>query len=185
MAKEERLCNYSIGIAQTDDEIKEKLKFRFYLQSTFSLLDSVVDMPETRCFSTGGRKTYHDAILELFGTTQKIIFSLTCLPSTANSLLSSSLFLLNFKLSSSGFPILIHPIFLGQFLTWPHNVRHRKYSEPNFDLATKCSSKIFEVKILLGHRIVTYRNDLISLDLILNDPLRSNAEMQGQVTKWV
>ena len=85
---------YPIGIAQTDDEIKEKLNFRICPNSTISLLVSRSDMSDLRCFPNGGVKKQHDVILESFGTTEEIIYSLTRLPSTNCSLLSSSLSLL-------------------------------------------------------------------------------------------
>ena len=94
MAAEGRLRDYSGGIAQIDDEIKEKLNFRICPNSTISLLVSRSDMPNMRCFPIGGMKKQHDAILKSFGTTEEIIFSLTRLPSTTCSLLSSSLLLL-------------------------------------------------------------------------------------------
>ena len=93
-----RLCgdmtkfgDYSIGIAQIDDEIEEKLNFRICPKSTISLLASRYDMTNMCCFSIGGMKKQHDAILESFGRTEGIIYSLTRLPSTTCSLLSSSL----------------------------------------------------------------------------------------------
>ena len=82
---------YSIGIAQSDDKIIEKLNFRIYPISTISLLVSKSDMPNMRCFSIGGMNKQHDAILEPSGTTEEIIISLTRSPSTTYSLLSSSL----------------------------------------------------------------------------------------------
>ena len=85
---------YSIGIAQIDDEIEEKLNFRICPNSTISLLASRYDMTNMCCFSIGGMKKQHDAILESFGTTEEIIYSLTRLPSTTCSLLSSSPLLL-------------------------------------------------------------------------------------------
>ena len=39
-------------------------------------------MANMRCFSISGMKKQHDAILESFGTTEEIIYSLTRLPST-------------------------------------------------------------------------------------------------------
>ena len=83
--------DYSIGIAQIDDEINEKLNFQICPNSTISLLVSRSDMPDLRCFSIGGMKNQHDTISESFGTTEEIIISLTRLPSTTYSLLSSSL----------------------------------------------------------------------------------------------
>ena len=82
--------DYLIEIAQIDDEIEEKLKFS---NSIISLLVSSSDMLDMRCFSIGGMKNQHDAILEPFGTTDEIISSLTRLPSTTYSLLSFSLLL--------------------------------------------------------------------------------------------
>ena len=58
---------YSIGIAQFDDEIKQELNLRNCPNSTTSLLVSRSDMPNMRCFSIGGVKNQHDAILESFG----------------------------------------------------------------------------------------------------------------------
>ena len=91
---------YSIGIAQIDDEIKEKLNFRICPNSTISLLASRydIDMSNMRCFPIVGMKKQHDAILKSFGTTEEIIYSLTRLPSTTCSLLSYSW---NFEISSS------------------------------------------------------------------------------------
>ena len=94
MATVGRLRGYSIGIAQIDDEIKEKLNFRNYPKSTISLLASRYDITNMCCFPIGGMKKQHDAILESFGSTEGIINSLTRLPSTTCSLLSSSLLLL-------------------------------------------------------------------------------------------
>ena len=82
---------YLIGIVQNDDEIREKLTFWICPYSTISLLVSRSDMPDMHCFSIGGMKNQHDAILEPFDTTEEIIISLTRLPSTTYSLLSSSL----------------------------------------------------------------------------------------------
>ena len=86
--------DYSGGIAQIDDEIEEKLNFRICPKSTISLLASRYDMTSMCCFPIGGMKKQHDAILESFGTTEEIINSLTRLPSTTCSLLSSSPLLL-------------------------------------------------------------------------------------------
>ena len=55
-----------------------------------------------RCFPIGGMKKQHDAILESFGTTEKVVYSLTRLPSTTYSLFLSSLFdFKNLELASS------------------------------------------------------------------------------------
>ena len=89
-----RLRDYSGGIAQIDDEIKEKLNFGICPNSTISLLAIRYDMSNMRCFPIGGMKQQHDANLDSFGTTEEIIYSLTCLPSTTCSLLSSSPLLL-------------------------------------------------------------------------------------------
>ena len=86
--------DYSGGIAQIDDEIEEKLKFRICPNSTISPLASRYDVPIMRCFPIGSMKKQHVAILESFGTTEEIIYSLTRLPSTTCSLLSSSPLLL-------------------------------------------------------------------------------------------
>ena len=64
---------YSIGIAQGDDEIKEKLNFRLFPNSIISLLISRPDKPNMRCFPIGGMKNLHDAILKSFGTTEEMI----------------------------------------------------------------------------------------------------------------
>ena len=85
---------YSIGIAQIDDEIEEKLNFRICPKSTISLLANRYDTTHMCCFSIGGMKKQHDAILESFGRTEGIIYSLTRLPSTTCSLLFSSFLLL-------------------------------------------------------------------------------------------
>ena len=87
-------AGYLIGIAQIDDEIEEKLNFRICPNSTISLLASRYDMLNMCCCPIGGMKKQHDAVLESFGTTEEIIYSLTRLPSTTCSLLSSSLLLL-------------------------------------------------------------------------------------------
>ena len=94
MATEARLRDYSGGIAQIDDEIEEKLNFRNCPKSTISRLASRYDIMNMCCFSIGGMKKQHDAILESFGTTKGIIKSLTRLPSTTCSLLFSSFLLL-------------------------------------------------------------------------------------------
>ena len=97
-----KFAGYSIRIAQIDDEIKQKLNFRICPISTISPLVSTSDMPNMRCFSIGGMKNQHDAILESFGKTDEIIYSLTSLPSTTYSLLPSSLFnFKNFEFASS------------------------------------------------------------------------------------
>ena len=82
---------YSIGIAQIDEEIKEKVNFRICPNSTISLLVRRCDMPNMRCFSIDGMKKKHGAILESFGTSDEIIISLIRLLLTTYSLLSSSL----------------------------------------------------------------------------------------------
>ena len=93
---------YWIGIAQIADEIKEKLNFRICPKSAISLLVSRTDMSDMRCFPIGGMKKQHDAILESFGWTEEITYSLTRLPPTTYSLLPSSLFdLKNLELASS------------------------------------------------------------------------------------
>ena len=55
-----------------------------------SPLASRYDKLNMRCFPIGGMKKQHDAILESFGRTEEIICSLTRLPSTTCSVLSSS-----------------------------------------------------------------------------------------------
>ena len=89
-----KIGGYSIGIAQIDDETKEKLNFRICPISTISLLVSRSDMLDTRCFSIGGVESQHGATLESSDTTEEIITSITRLPSTTYSVLSSSLLLL-------------------------------------------------------------------------------------------
>ena len=54
MATEERLRDYSDGIAQIDDD-NQKLNFRICPNSSISLLLSRSDMSDMRCFSIGGR----------------------------------------------------------------------------------------------------------------------------------
>ena len=85
-----KLGGYSIGIAQIDDELEEKLKFGFCPKFTISQLVSWSDMPDMRCFSIGGMKNQHDAILKSFGLTEKIIISLSRLSSATYSLLLNS-----------------------------------------------------------------------------------------------
>ena len=85
MAIEGKVRDYSGGIAQIDDEIKEKLNFRICPISTISLLVSRSDMPNMPWFSIGGLKNQQDAILKSIGTTEEIIYSLTRLPSTTKS----------------------------------------------------------------------------------------------------
>ena len=144
-----RLCGgmkkfggYSIGIAQTDDEIKEKSNFRNCPNSNISLLVSRSDMPNMRRFSIGGLKNQHDNILESFGTTEQIIISLIRLPSTTYSpLFSPALKILNFPLL---FLVSIFEIIPSQILTEPQNRLYRNYFMSSFDLAAKRSpSKIF------------------------------------------
>ena len=70
-----RLCGgypiegYPIEIAQIDDEIKEESNFWICPNFTSSVLVSRSDIPNMRCFSIGGIKKQHDAILESFGST--------------------------------------------------------------------------------------------------------------------
>ena len=119
---------YSIGIAQINDEIEEKINFRICPNSTISLLASRYGMSNMCCFPIGGMKKQHDAILESFGRTEGIINSLTRLPSTTCSLLSSSLLLLK----TMKFP---HPLLFSIF---------EIILSQNFDLAAKSlSSKFF------------------------------------------
>ena len=118
---------YSIGIEQIDDEIEEKLNFRICPNSTISLLASRYNMSNMRCFPIGGKKKQHDAILESFGRTEGIIYSLTRLPSTTCSLLSSSLLLLKTLKFPLPLLLLIFEIILSQ----------------NFDLAAKSLSSNF------------------------------------------
>ena len=108
---------YSIGIAQIDDEIEEKLNFRNCPNSTISLLASGYGMSNMRCFPIGGMKKQHDAILEPFGTIEEIIYSLTRLPSTTCSLLSSSPLLLKILEFPLPLPFSIFEFILSQILT--------------------------------------------------------------------
>ena len=75
-----KVGGYSNGVAQILGQIKEKLKIRFCLQSSKSVLATTSDMPETHCFSFGGMKSECVTILESFGMTEEIIFSLSRLP---------------------------------------------------------------------------------------------------------
>ena len=117
MATEERLRDYSGGIAQIENEVKQKLNFRTFPNPTISLLVSRSDGPDVRCFPIGGMKKQHDAILESFGTTEEIILITHSL--TVNNLLSSFLFSLTLK--PLKFPLLlplsIFEIIVGQTLT--------------------------------------------------------------------
>ena len=108
---------YSIGNAQIDDEIEEKLIFRISPKSTISLLASRYDMTNMCCFPIGGMKKQHDAILESFGRTEGIIYSLTRLPSTTCYPLSSSLLLLQTLKFPPLLPFSIFEIILSQILT--------------------------------------------------------------------
>ena len=73
-------------------------------------------MSNMRFFPIGGMKKQHDAILESFGTTEEIIYSLTRLPSTTHSLLPSSLFNFeNLELASSPCSSQSSKLFLVKF----------------------------------------------------------------------
>ena len=74
-------------------------------------------MSNMRCFPTGGMKKQHDAILESLGTTEGIINSLTRLPSTTYSLLSSSPLLLKTLKFPLLLPFSFFEIFPSQILT--------------------------------------------------------------------
>ena len=117
MATEERLRDYSGGIAQIEDEVKQKLNFRICPNPTINLLVSRSDRLDVRCFPIGGMKKQHDAISESFGTTEEIILITHSL--TVNNLLSSFLFSLTLK--TFKFPLLlpfsIFEAILSQFLT--------------------------------------------------------------------
>ena len=65
---------------------------RRWLRYASSLLVNAADMPDMRCFAKSDMEFLHDANLESFGMIEKIINSLTHLPSTNNSSLPSSLF---------------------------------------------------------------------------------------------
>ena len=82
--------------------MEEKIIFRICPNFTISLLVSKSYMSDMRCFPIGGMKKQLDAFLESFGTTEKVIYSLTRLPSTTYSLLLSSFFdFNNLELASS------------------------------------------------------------------------------------
>ena len=98
-------------------KLKKNLIFKICPKSTLSLLASRYDMPIMPCFPIGGMKKQHDAILESFGTTEEIIYSLTRLPSTTCSLLSSSPLLLKTLKISLLLPFSIFEIILSQILT--------------------------------------------------------------------
>ena len=74
-------------------------------------------MPIMPCFPIRGMKKQHDAILKSFGTAEEIIYSLTRLPSTTCSLLSSSPILLKTLKISLLLPFSIFEIILSQILT--------------------------------------------------------------------
>ena len=117
-------------------------------------------MIDMRCFSIGVMKNQHDAILESLGTMKEIIISLTRLPSTTYSRLSSSVSdSQNFELSSSLCPshssnffqvefrlsrkIAVIEVSLSQILTGSQNAHHRKFSKSNIDLAAKLQKQPF------------------------------------------
>ena len=113
-----KLWDYSIGIAQIDDEIEVKLNFWICPKSTISLLVSSSVMPEMRCFSIHGVKKQHYAILDLFGITEEIIMSLARLPSTTYSLLfRSSLLLLKYWIFLFSLLFSIFEFIAGQILS--------------------------------------------------------------------
>ena len=82
---------YLIGIAQIDDEIKEKINFRICPKSTINQMVSRTGMPGMRCFYITGSKNQHDGILQSLSTTEEIKISLTRLPSATYSLPPPSL----------------------------------------------------------------------------------------------
>ena len=67
--------SYLGGIAQIDDENREKSNFRLCPNSTISLLACRYEITNMPCFPIGGMKKQHDAILESFGTTGEIIIT--------------------------------------------------------------------------------------------------------------
>ena len=83
--------NTQVELHKLMTKFKKISNFKICPKSTISLLASRYDMTNMCCFSIGGMKKQHDAILESFGRTEGIIYSLTRLPSTTCSLLSSSL----------------------------------------------------------------------------------------------
>ena len=137
---------YSIGIAQIDDEIDDKLNFRICPNATVSLLVSRSDMHDMRRCSIVGKNKQHDAILESFGTTKKnhnFAHSLT-----VNNLSSSSLFPLQFP------KILSLSLLFALF-------NLRKFPKSNFDLAAKSPrSKLFCVKLCLSRKTLIFESIL-------------------------
>ena len=73
---------YSVGNEQSDDKSLKRNKHSETAIFATLLMDSDVDMPDMRCFSISGMKNQNDAVLESFGATEEIIFSLNRLPST-------------------------------------------------------------------------------------------------------
>ena len=122
---------YLIGTAQIDDEIKEKLIFSICSTSTIILLVSRSDLPDMRCFSIGGMKNQHDAILESTVTTKDISFQ----SPTYNQQLTLFFALLPPTLEIWNLPTVFALLNL------------RNSSESNFDLAAKLPrSKLFLAK---------------------------------------
>ena len=72
-------------------KLKKFIIFRIFPTSTIGPLASKYGISDMPCFPIGGMKKQHEFILESFGTTEGIIYSLTRLPLTTCSLLSSSL----------------------------------------------------------------------------------------------
>ena len=132
MATEGRLWDYSIGIAQIDDEIIEKLNFRISPHSTINLLvsRSVIPNRHTYC-SIGGIENQHDAILESFDTTEEIAFFSHSL--TVNNLLFSNLVSLRLQKSWTCLFSLIFSIFeffLSRIVIYTQNLQNTK--KPSF-----------------------------------------------------
>ena len=151
-----RLCGgmmtfagYSNAIAHIDYETKEKIYDRTCPNSNISLLVSRSDMPNMRCFSIGGTRNQHGAIVKFFVTTAEIIISLTPLlfpslfsptPKTLIFHLFSTLFNLRNSFSVRFWPgrkIALIEIILSQILTKPQNAHQWKYSKSNYDLGAK------------------------------------------------
>ena len=86
MYTERRFWGYTIGIAQIDDKIREKLNFQKFPDSTVNLILLQVWHAQHTLFFDWWKKNQLDAILESFGTTEEIKISLTRLPSTTYSL---------------------------------------------------------------------------------------------------
>ena len=112
MATEARYEITRVELHKLMTKLKKNLIFEICPKSTLSLLASRYDIMNMCYFPIGGMKKQHDAILESFGTTEEIIYSLTRLPST--TCFFPTLKTLKFPLLS---PFLIFEIILSQILT--------------------------------------------------------------------